>query len=130
MPGNNHAAALGVLTAGAGGLLYIAIRLIRYALARGRGGLADGAPRWHQALMDATRCATVIVLVVLLLLAPLLGRQGFPLVTLGYTEPFRWFTVGLLATLAGCALVCPAWTLVRPPRRVLPFVPPHPDQGP
>lgn len=78
VPGDNHAAALGIITSGGIGLAYIGLRLGGYALARRRGGLADGAPDWNRALIDAARGATVTLLVILVLLAPVLGRQGSP----------------------------------------------------
>jgi len=130
MPDNNRAAALGIMLVGCAGLGYVALRLARYGLARKRGGLAPDAPGWRWALVDAARCATLTMMVMLLLLAPILGREGQPLLLLGYTAPAEWFGIGMLATGAALALAWPAWALARPPRRIMPFVPPRPDLGP
>ena len=130
MPGNNYWAAIGAITAGCAGVGYVMLRLMRYGLARWRAGLAKSAPTWSWALADGARCATTCLLVVLLFLAPLLGRQGHPLVILGYTSPTASFVLGTLATFFGLALACPAWALVQPPRRIMPYVPARPDLGP
>lgn len=129
VPTNNRAAALGVLAVAGLALAYAAWRLGNYARSRVRRGVAADAPPWPVALIDAGRYAATTVLVTLLLLAALLGREGHPLVRLGNMDNGPWFVAGLTAALAGLALTWPAWTLERPPRRLMPYVPSRPDRG-
>ncbi len=73
--------------------------------------MARDAPRWPAALIDAGRYAGTAVLVTLLLLIALLGREGHALVRLGNMDNEPWFIAGMMAALAGLALTWPAWAL-------------------
>ncbi|MDZ7736649.1 MAG: hypothetical protein U5P41_11510 [Gammaproteobacteria bacterium] len=129
LPNNNLAAARGILVMGGIALIYIAWRLARYAWARVRYGLAQGAPGWSTALVDVVHYIVLTLLGELLLLAPVLGKEGYPLVYLGYASPGLYFVLGILAGIATLALLWPAWMLSSPPHRIMPYVPTHPHLG-
>lgn len=120
--GNNHSAATGVIVAALAAAGYVIWRVLRYAVKCRRGELAPETASWTAAAAETSRYLGLNVLVAILTLAPIVGRQGVPLWYLGYDEPCIWFTAGATAQVALLALIWPDWLAPRG-RRLLPRVP-------